>query len=49
MGFWTVGPVAGSLIVAVVGSATVPAVVTNDRIWTDQYLYLRHRRPRRLR
>ena len=32
MGFWTVGPVAGSLIVAVVGSATVPAVVTNDRI-----------------
>jgi MFS family permease len=39
MGFWTVGPVAGSLIVAVVGSATVPAVVTNDRIWTDQYLY----------
>ena len=39
MGFWTVGPVAGSLIVAVVGSATVPAVVTNDRIWTDQYVY----------
>ena len=38
MGFWTVGPVAGSLIVAVVGSATVPAVVTNDRIWTNQYL-----------
>jgi hypothetical protein len=31
--------VAGSLIVAVVGSATVPAVVTNDRIWTDQYIY----------
>jgi MFS family permease len=39
MGFWTVGPVAGSLIVAVVGSATVPAVVTNDRIWTNQYVY----------
>ena len=39
MGFWTVGPVAGSLIVAIVGSATVPAVVTNDRIWTDQYVY----------
>ena len=38
MGFWTVGPVAGSLIVAVVGSATIPAVVTNDRIWTHQYL-----------
>jgi MFS family permease len=38
MGFWTVGPVAGSLIVAVVGSATVPAVVTDDRIWTHQYV-----------
>jgi MFS family permease len=38
MGFWTVGPVAGSLIVAVVGSATIPAVVTNDRIWTHQYV-----------
>ncbi len=38
MGFWTVGPVAGSLIVAVVGSATVPAVVTSDRIWTHQYV-----------
>jgi hypothetical protein len=38
MGFWTVGPVAGSLIVAVVGSATVPAVVTSDRIWTHQFL-----------
>ena len=38
MGFWTVGPVAGSLIVAVIGSATVPAVVTNDRIWTHQYV-----------
>ncbi len=39
MGFWTVGPVAGSLIVAIVGSSTVPAVVTNDRIWTNQYVY----------
>ena len=28
MGFWTSGPVLGSLIVAVVGSATIPAVVT---------------------
>ena len=27
MGFWTSGPVLGSLIVAVVGSATIPAVV----------------------
>ena len=38
MGFWTAGPVAGSLIVAVVGSATIPAVVTNPRIWTHQYV-----------
>ncbi|HEY0933046.1 MAG TPA: MFS transporter [Trebonia sp.] len=38
MGFWTVGPVAGSLIVAVVGSATIPATVTNPRIWTHQYV-----------
>ena len=38
MGFWTAGPVAGSLIVAVVGSATIPAVVANDRIWTHQYV-----------
>ncbi len=38
MGFWTSGPVVGSLIVAVVGSATIPAVVHDDRIWTHQYL-----------
>jgi MFS family permease len=38
MGFWTAGPVAGSLIVAVVGSATIPAAVTDPRIWTHQYL-----------
>jgi MFS family permease len=38
MGFWTAGPVAGSLIVAVVGSATIPADVTNPRIWTQQYV-----------
>jgi|HubBroStandDraft_3_1064219.scaffolds.fasta_scaffold13043_2 MFS family permease len=38
MGFWTVGPVAGSLIVAVVGSATIPATVTDTRIWTHQYI-----------
>jgi MFS family permease len=37
MGFWTSGPVVGSLIVAVVGSATVPAVVHNPGIWTHQY------------
>jgi MFS transporter, ACS family, D-galactonate transporter len=38
MGFWTAGPVAGSLIVAVVGSATIPSTVTNPRIWTHQYV-----------
>jgi MFS family permease len=37
MGFWTSGPVAGSLIVAVVGSATIPAVVHDTRFWTHEY------------
>ncbi len=37
MGFWTSGPVVGSLIVAVVGSATIPAVVTDPRFWTHEY------------
>ena len=37
MGFWTSGPVMGSLIVAVVGSATVPAVVADPRFWTHEY------------
>jgi MFS family permease len=37
MGFWTSGPVVGSLVVAVVGSATVPTLVTDNRIWTHQY------------
>ena len=37
MGFWTSGPVIGSLIVSVVGSATVPAVVNDDRFWTHEY------------
>ena len=37
MGFWTAGPVVGSLIVAVVGSATIPAVVHDPGIWTHQY------------
>jgi MFS family permease len=37
MGFWTSGPVLGSLIVAVVGSATVPAVVSDPRFWTHEY------------
>jgi len=38
MGFWTSGPVLGSLIVAVVGSATIPAIVHNDRFWTHEYI-----------
>jgi len=38
MGFWTSGPVVGSLIVAVVGSATIPAVVTDPRFWTHEYV-----------
>ncbi len=37
MGFWTGGPVLGSLIVAVVGSATIPAVVHDPRFWTHEY------------
>jgi len=38
MGFWTSGPVLGSLIVFVVASHTVPNVVTNPRFWTHEYL-----------
>lgn len=38
MGFWTSGPVLGSLIVAVVGSATIPAVVHDQRFWTHEFL-----------
>ncbi|HEX3785497.1 MAG TPA: MFS transporter [Pseudonocardiaceae bacterium] len=37
MGFWTSGPVLGSLIVAVVGSATIPAVVGDTSFWTHEY------------
>jgi MFS family permease len=37
MGFWTAGPVIGSLIVAVVGTNTVPVLVTNTRFWTHEY------------
>jgi MFS family permease len=37
MGFWTTGPVLGSLIVAVVASATVPAVVHDPRFWTHEF------------
>src|SRR5271170_2199755 len=38
MGFWTSGPVLGSLIVTAVGSATIPAVVGDPRFWTYQYV-----------
>jgi MFS family permease len=37
MGFWTSGPVVGSLIVAAVATATIPAVVTDPRFWTHEY------------
>jgi MFS family permease len=37
MGFWTSGPVVGSLIVAVVGTNTVPVVVNSTRFWTHEY------------
>jgi MFS transporter, ACS family, D-galactonate transporter len=37
MGFWTSGPVIGSLIVAVVGTNTIPAVITDQRFWTHEY------------
>jgi MFS family permease len=37
MGFWTAGPVAGSLIVTAVGVNTIPAVVNDPRFWTHEY------------
>jgi MFS family permease len=41
MGFWTSGPVLGSLIVAIVGSITIPTtanlVATNPRFWTHEF------------
>ena len=37
MGFWTAGPVLGSLVVAVVGSITIPVIVSNSRYWTHEY------------
>src|SRR5262245_39656385 len=41
MGFWTSGPVLGSLIVAVVGSATIPGAITpqsDPRFWGHEYV-----------
>jgi MFS family permease len=37
MGFWTTGPVLGSLIVAIVGSITVPSIILTTRFWTHEY------------
>src|SRR5260370_3836243 len=37
MGFWTAGPVLGSLIVTVVASNTLPTVVPDARFWTHEY------------
>jgi MFS family permease len=37
MGFWTSGPVVGSLVVAIVASNTVPAVVHDPTFWTHEY------------
>ena len=38
MGFWTSGPVVGSLIVAIVGSITIPNVITNERAtWAKEF------------
>jgi MFS family permease len=37
MGFWTSGPVVGSLIVAVVGTNTIPTIVNDPRFWTHEY------------
>ncbi len=38
MGFWTSGPVLGSLIVSVVGTVTIPAVIPSARFWTHEYV-----------
>jgi MFS family permease len=40
MGFWTSGPVLGSLIVAIVGTATIPVAVSaghDNHFWTHEY------------
>ena len=36
MGFWTSGPVLGSLVVAIVGSITIP-LAPSARFWTHEY------------
>ncbi len=37
MGFWTAGPVLGSLIVTAVATNTIPAFVPDPRFWTHEY------------
>jgi MFS family permease len=37
MGFWTSGPVLGSLIVSIVGTITIPTLVHNTHFWTHEY------------
>jgi len=37
MGFWTSGPVLGSLIVSIVGTATIPVVIGDPRFWTHEF------------
>jgi MFS family permease len=37
MGFWTSGPVLGSLAVSVVASHTIPAIVNDPGFWTHEY------------
>jgi sugar phosphate permease len=37
MGFWTAGPVVGSLVVAIVGSNTIPAVIPSVNFWTHEF------------
>jgi len=37
MGWWTSGPVLGSLIVAIVGTYTIPNVITSPRFWTHEF------------
>jgi MFS family permease len=37
MGFWTSGPVLGSLVVAIVGAKTIPTVINSQRFWTHEF------------
>src|SRR3984957_14575097 len=37
MGFWTSGPVLGSLIVSIVGTVTIPPIVHGTHFWTQEY------------